>query len=150
MLYLNNERQGCSALPFNTSQGLVIFSIPSCHRLCQWKVCVLLMESWAIRNGMCDVMSGDLSGILQAISRGRDTEADLWLRALCQAEFGGLTKWIIWPLLCHLFSFFLFFIYVCWAIAKRTGVWAPARCIDPANQLHHTSFQVLAERIIIA
>lgn len=48
-------------------------------------------------------MSVDLSGILEDISESRDTKADLLLRAPCQAEFGGLTKWIIWPHSHHLF-----------------------------------------------
>lgn len=48
-------------------------------------------------------MSVDLSGILEDISESRDTKADLLLRVPCQAEFGGLTKWIIWPHSCHLF-----------------------------------------------
>lgn len=51
-------------------------------------------------------MSVDLSGILEDISERADTRADPLARALCQAEFGGLTKWIIWPLSHHLFPFF--------------------------------------------
>lgn len=53
-------------------------------------------------------MSVDLSGILEDISESTDTRADPLARALCQAEFGGLTKWIIWPLSHHLFPFFSF------------------------------------------
>lgn len=51
---------------------------------------------------------------------------------------------------CFLFLICVVCVCVCWAIAKIRAVWAPAGCIDPANKLHHTSFQVLAERIIIA
>lgn len=77
-------------------------------------------------------MSVDLSRIFQGILRCLDTEFNLWLRALCQAQSGGLTKWIIQP---QLLGQCVSFGCVCWAIAKRTGLWAPARCIDPANQL---------------
>lgn len=62
-------------------------------------------------------MSVDLSGILQGISKRRDTKADLLLRALCQAEFGGLTKWIIWPLSQYLFP--IFFLFVCAELLQK-------------------------------
>lgn len=55
-------------------------------------------------------MSVDLSGILEDISESADTRADPLARALCQAEFGGLTKWIIWPLSHHLLPFFPSFV----------------------------------------
>lgn len=63
-------------------------------------------------------MSVDLSGILEDISESADTGADPLAGALCQAEFGGLTKWIIWPLSHHLFPFFPLFCQ-CSAIAKK-------------------------------
>lgn len=55
-------------------------------------------------------MSVDLSEILEDISESADTGADPLARALCQAEFGGLTKWIIWPFSHHLFPFFPSFV----------------------------------------
>lgn len=66
------------------------------------------------------------------------------MRVLCQAEVGGLTKWIIWHLLLHLFFYF----YVLSNCKKKPGVCPPARCIDLANHLYLTAFQVLTERII--
>lgn len=59
-----------------------------------------------MRSGVRDETSVDLSEILEDISESMDTRADPLARALCQAEFGGLTKWIIWPLSHHLFPFF--------------------------------------------
>ena len=110
---------------------------------------------------MCDVMSVDPGGILRGISKGRDTEPDLWLRALCQAEFGGLTKWIIWPLLHHLFFFFSF-LFVCAELLQKTNP-PPPKKKKQEQEFEHlpdvltrlisprcTSFQVLAERIITA
>lgn len=45
----------------------------------------------------------------------------------------------------------LVFLFLCAEqLQKKTGVCPPARCIDLANHLYLTAFQVLTERIIIA
>lgn len=154
MVVLNpkNEMLRCYSPPFNILQGLVIFSIPIIPQI------TVSVKCLSVADGKPSYLKWHLWRYASQSEQNPSRHSKVprhwsWpVRALCQAEFGGLTKWIICP---HpnstcLFFFFFICVCVCWAMAKRTGVWAPARCIDPTNQLHHTSFQVLAERIIIA
>lgn len=146
MISFKNKIQRFNAL-FNTSYILVIFSRPLCQIVSEMSVCYWwkaeLFEMACVT--LCQSMWVES---FKAFQRAET------LKLTCDWERFAKQNWrpdkVDYLALSYTTCFLFSFICVCWAITKRTGVWEAARCIDSANRPPHMSFQVLAERIIIA